>query len=88
MTSTTVSTHWNSSASNSTREAGSFAFSLRFGRRQLAFFDDPYVRCYYVKPIFECTAGAQPGHLEVLILRRWLLVLSMARSSATDPVLH
>jgi hypothetical protein len=31
-----------------------------------------------VRPLVECTAGARPGHLDILFLRRWLLVLSKA----------
>jgi hypothetical protein len=78
MTSTTSSKHWNLAAAAPVREPVPFGFSVRFGRRQLAFCYDPYVRRYAVESLLECTPGAQPGHLEILLLRRWLLVLSKA----------
>ncbi len=78
MTSTTTSKHWNLAASGPAREPIAFGFSIRFGRRQLSFCYDTHVRRYTVKPVLECTAGAQPGHLEILMFRRWLLVLSKA----------
>lgn len=80
MTSTTSSKQWNLAASGPLREPIPFGFSIRFGRRQLSFCYDPYVRRYAVKPLLECSAGAQPGHLEILMFRRWLLVLSKARA--------
>jgi len=56
------------------------SFSLRFGRREVFVCRDTYVRRYRVNPIIECSAGFEPGHLEVLLLRRWLMVLSKARA--------
>jgi hypothetical protein len=35
-------------------------------------------RFYPVNPIIECDTGVEPGHVEVLLLRRWLLILSKA----------
>ncbi len=55
------------------------SFSLRFGRREMFVCRDSYVRRYRVNPVIECSAGIQPGHLEVLLFRRWLVVLSKAR---------
>jgi hypothetical protein len=82
MTSTTSSTpsfkHWIPAVATQVREPIPFGFSLRFGSRQLSFSYDPYVRRYDVRPLLECTAGARPGHLDILFLRRWLLVLSKA----------
>lgn len=60
------------------RVASPFTFTARFGRRQLSFGYDTKVRRYAVKPWFECTAGAARGHLDILMFRRWLLVLSKA----------
>jgi len=56
------------------------SFCLRFGRREMFVCRDTYVRRYRVNPLIECSAGIEPGHLEVLLLRRWLLVLSKARA--------
>ncbi|MDB5777455.1 MAG: hypothetical protein JWP38_3588 [Herbaspirillum sp.] len=78
MTSTTSSKPWQLAAAGPARKPIPFGFSIRFGSRQLSFCYDTYVRRYSVKPILECTAGAQPGHLQILMFRRWLLVLSKA----------
>lgn len=69
---------WIPAVATQVREPIPFGFSLRFGSRQLSFSYDPYVRRYDVRPLVECTAGARPGHLDILFLRRWLLVLSKA----------
>lgn len=55
------------------------SFSLRFGRREIVVCRDVYVRRYRVNPVIECSAGIEPGHLEVLLWRRWLVVLSKVR---------
>lgn len=54
--------------------------TVRFGRREVFVCRDTYVRRYRVNPIIECSAGLEPGHVEILLLRRWLLVLSKARA--------
>lgn len=56
------------------------SLSIRLGRREIFICRDTYVRRYRVNPVIECSAGIEPGHLEVLLLRRWLLVLSKARA--------
>jgi len=55
------------------------SFSVRFGRREVFVCRDSYVRRYRVNPVIECSAGVEPGHVEILLFRRWLLVLSKAR---------
>lgn len=55
------------------------SLSIRLGRREIFICRDTYVRRYRVNPVIECSAGIEPGHLEVLMFRRWLLVLSKAR---------
>lgn len=52
---------------------------LRLGRRELSVCRDFRKRFYAVNPLFDCGAGEQPGHLEILVLRRWLLVLGKAQ---------
>ncbi|MDY7578020.1 hypothetical protein RGU70_06780 [Herbaspirillum sp. RTI4] len=53
-------------------------FYMRLGRRELFICRDTYVRRYRVNPLIECSAGVEAGHLQILLLRRWLLVLSRA----------
>jgi hypothetical protein len=53
-------------------------FMLRLGPRELIITRDFRKRYYAVNPIIECDTGIEPGHVEVLLLRRWLLVLSRA----------
>ena len=53
-------------------------FTLRIGRRELLVTRDFRKRFYAVNPIIECDTGVEAGHLEVLVLRRWLLILSKA----------
>ena len=53
-------------------------FLLRIGRRELLITRDFRKRFYAVNPIIECDTGVEAGHLEVLLFRRWLLILSRA----------
>lgn len=55
------------------------SFLMRMGRRELLVTRDFRKRYYAVNPIIECDTGVQPGHLEVLLFGRWLLILSKAR---------
>jgi hypothetical protein len=55
------------------------SFLLRMGRRELWVTRDFRKRYYAVNPIIECDTGVQAGHVEVLLMRRWLLILSKAR---------
>ncbi len=55
------------------------SLAIRLGRREISICRDTYVRRYRVNPVIECSAGIEPGHLEILLLRRWLVVLSKAR---------
>lgn len=53
-------------------------FLLRFGCREVLVTRDFRKRYYAVNPIIECDTGVEPGYVEVLLLRRWLLILSRA----------
>jgi hypothetical protein len=53
-------------------------FLMRLGRREVLVTRDFRKRFYAVNPIIECDTGIEPGHVEVLLLRRWLLILSKA----------
>lgn len=55
------------------------SFSICFGRRQLCICRDFRKRYYNVGPVIDCSAGTEPGYLEVLFFRRWLLILSKRR---------
>ena len=51
---------------------------IRFGRREISVCRDFRKRFYAVNPLFDCGAGIERGHREILVLRRWLLVLNKA----------
>lgn len=53
-------------------------FLMRIGRRELLITRDFRKRFYAVNPLIECDTGIEAGHLEVLLFRRWLLILSKA----------
>jgi hypothetical protein len=53
-------------------------FMLRLGRREVLVTRDFRKRYYPVNPLIECDTGVEPGHVEVLLMRRWLLILSKA----------
>jgi hypothetical protein len=53
-------------------------FMMRFGRREVLVTRDFRKRFYPVNPVIECDTGIEPGHVEVLLMRRWLLILSKA----------
>jgi hypothetical protein len=53
-------------------------FMLRLGRREVLVTRDFRKRYYPVNPVIECDTGVEPGHVEVLLMRRWLLILSKA----------
>ena len=54
------------------------SLSIRLGRREIFICRDTYVRRYRVNPVIECDTGIEAGHVEVLLMRRWLLILSKA----------
>lgn len=55
------------------------AFLMRMGRREVFVCLDFRKRPYRVNPILECSTGVQAGHLEILLFRKWLFILSKAR---------
>ena len=55
------------------------SFLLRMGRREVLVTRDFRKRFYAVNPIIECDTGIEAGHVEVLLMRRWLLILSKAK---------
>lgn len=55
------------------------AFLLRFGPREVSVCKDFRKRFYQTNPVIECRAGANAGHVEILLLRQWLVVFSKAQ---------
>lgn len=53
---------------------------LRFGRRELFICRDFRQRSYQVNPLCDCSTGVQPGHLECLLFKKWLLIFSKSRN--------
>lgn len=52
--------------------------TIRLGRREMSVARDMRQRYYETNPVIACRPGLDKGHLEVLLFRRWLLVLSKA----------
>lgn len=55
------------------------SFLMRFGRREIFVCRDFRKRYYHVNPVLDCSTGVEPGHVELLVLRKWLVILSKAR---------
>lgn len=53
-------------------------FMVRLGRREILVTRDFRKRFYAVNPVIECDTGVEAGHVEILLFRRWLLILSKA----------
>lgn len=60
-------------------EYAPMSFLMRLGRREIFVCRDFRKRYYHVNPVLDCSTGIEPGHLEFLLLRRWLIILSKAR---------
>jgi hypothetical protein len=59
-------------------EYAPMSFLVRFGKREMLVCRDFRKRFYAINPIIECDTGVQPGHIEILLFSRWLLILSKA----------
>ncbi|TCS37533.1 hypothetical protein EDC30_104337 [Paucimonas lemoignei] len=55
------------------------SIQLRLGRRELSIGRNYRTLFYRANPILECSPGIARGHLQILLFRRWLIVLSKAR---------
>lgn len=55
------------------------SFLIRLGKREIFVCRDFRKRYFRVNPLLDCSTGIEPGHLELLVLRRWLVILSRAR---------
>jgi hypothetical protein len=54
------------------------SFLVRIGQREMSVSKDFRKRFYKTNPLIECRAGVNAGHVEVLLLRNWLVVFSKA----------
>ena len=54
------------------------SFLARLGRREVFVCRDFRKRYYKVNPLIDCSAGIERGHVELLLLRKWLVILSKA----------
>ncbi|MBC3935313.1 hypothetical protein H8K47_08070 [Undibacterium sp. CY7W] len=54
------------------------AFLVRLGRREIFVCRDFRQRSYAVNPLLDCSTGVQAGHLEMLFIKKWLVILSKA----------
>ncbi len=55
------------------------SFLMRFGRREMFVCRDFRKRYYKVNPVLDCSTGVEPGHVELLVFGKWLIILSRAR---------
>lgn len=55
------------------------SFLIRLGVREIFICRDMRKRFYAVNPVIDCATGIERGHLEILLFRRWLIILSKAR---------
>ncbi|MFZ6772558.1 hypothetical protein ACO0LB_07530 [Undibacterium sp. SXout7W] len=55
------------------------SFMLRIGRREVFVCRDFRQRNYHVSSLIDCSTGVQAGYLEILLCRKWLVILSKAR---------
>lgn len=60
-------------------EYAPMSFVIRLGQREALVCRDFRNRYYNVNPIIDCSTGVQPGHIELLLFRKWLVILSKAR---------
>jgi hypothetical protein len=55
------------------------SFLLRLGRREVFISRDFRKRFYKISPVLDCSTGIVPGHLEIVLFRKWLIIFSKAR---------
>lgn len=52
--------------------------TLRFGSRAIVAARDTHMRFYGVNRFIDLNAGVKRGHLEIIVLRRWRILLQAA----------
>ncbi len=55
------------------------SFLMRVGRREMLVCRDYRNRYYSVNPLVDVSTGIEAGHLEILLFRKWLVILSKSR---------
>ena len=55
------------------------SFMMRVGRREMFVCRDSRNRYYKVNPVIDFGTGVEAGYLEILLFRKWLVVLSKSR---------
>lgn len=68
-------------ATHSDSEYTPAALLIRLGRREISVCRDFRKRYYAVNPVLDCSTGSERGYIELVLLRRWLIILSKARQS-------
>lgn len=54
---------------------------IRLGRREISVGRDFRKRYYAVNPVLDCSTGCERGYIEIVLLRKWLIILSKARQA-------
>jgi hypothetical protein len=55
------------------------SFVMRFGQRELFIGPDFRKRYSSLNPVLDCRTGSEPGYVELVLCRKWLIVLSCAK---------
>ena len=55
------------------------SFVMRFGQREIFIGPDFRKRYSLLSPVLDCRTGSEPGYVELVLLRKWLIVLSRAK---------
>ncbi|MGI4849131.1 MAG: hypothetical protein ACRYGK_13475 [Janthinobacterium lividum] len=72
-------TTFNSLTAQSATEYLASPFRLTMGRRELLVCRDFRRRFQPLKPLIDFSTGTQPGHLEVVFGKKWMVILRRAR---------
>ena len=55
------------------------SFVMRFGQREIFVGPDFRKRYSSLSPVLDCRTGSEPGYVELVLFRKWLIVLSRAK---------
>lgn len=54
---------------------------IRLGKREISIGRDFRKRYYAVNPVLDCCTASERGYIEIVLLRKWLIILSKARQA-------
>lgn len=54
---------------------------IRLGKREISIGRDFRKRYYAVNPVLDCCTANERGYIEIVLLRKWLIILSKARQA-------